>query len=85
MLYRHLTLTHVCNVVSKILLGLGSKRLLKKVFEIFLSEKCLHYNIYVPTDLVLEPNYSPGASHVQDKSPAGLPYWSPSLPVKIEF
>ena len=38
----------------------------------------------VPTDLVLEPNY-PGASQIQDKSPAGLSYWSPSLPVKIEF
>ena len=42
------------------------------------------YNIYVPTDLVLEPNY-PGASNEEDKSPAGLPYWSPSFPVKIEF
>ena len=39
--YRHLTLTHGCNVVSKILQGLGSKRLLKTVFKIFLSEKCL--------------------------------------------
>ena len=38
----------------------------------------------VPTDLVLEPNY-PGASQVQEKSWAGLPHWSPSLPVKIEF
>ena len=38
----------------------------------------------VPIDLVLEPNY-PGASQIQNKSPAGLPYWSPSLPVKSEF
>ena len=45
---------------------------------------CMSACLDVPTDLVLEPNY-PGASQIQDKSPAGLSYWSPSLPVKIEF